>query len=106
MAHRLVICSLSDNKGLELSAELFCALLLVVCELDGLTEVEGEDTEDRLAVHLISAGLKVNVTVKAYENVYELVNVVYFFKLNIKCHNKIPFFYAYFLYSGFSKTII
>ena len=91
MAHRLVICALSDNKGLELSAELFCALLLVVCELDGLTEVKGEDTEDRLAVHLISAGLKVNVTVKAYENVYELVNVVNFLKMNVTGHFFISF---------------
>ena len=78
---------LVDDEGLELASELFCALLLVVGELYRLTEVEREDTEDRLAVNLISARLKIDVAVKSYENVYKLVNVIDLLKLDIECHN-------------------
>ena len=78
--------ALSDDKGLKLSAELFCALFLVVRELDGLTEVKAENTEDGLSVYLVLAGLEVNVAVEADKNVNEFINIIDFSELNVECH--------------------
>ena len=82
---------LVDDEGLELASELFSALLLFIRELDGLTEVKREDTEDGLTVYLISARLEVHVTVKAYEDINELINVIDLLELNVECHNNYSF---------------
>ena len=73
----------SDNEGSKLLAELLCSCLLIVGKLYRLTEIEREDTENGLAIYLVSSGLKVYVTVKSNKDVNELINVVDLFELNV-----------------------
>ena len=70
----------------KLCEKLVCAFLGSVGELYRLAKVKAEDAEDRLAVNLISSRFKVYVTLKAYENIYELINVVDLFKMNVYGH--------------------
>lgn len=85
------IGELFNDKVLELLVKLVRSVLGLVGQLDGLAKVKAEDTEDRLAVYLVFAGLKVYVAVESNENVNELINVIDLSELNIKCHNSIPF---------------
>ena len=87
----------SNDEGSKLFAELFRTVFLIVGELYGLAEIKREDAENGLAVHLVSARFKIDVTVKSHENIDELVNVVDFFELNIECHDSFPFRNKYFL---------
>ena len=75
-----------NDEVFKLFVKLLCALLLVIGQLNGLTEVKAENTEYRLAVYLIFAGFKVNVTLEAYEYVHQLINVVDLSEFDIKSH--------------------
>ena len=77
---------LFNDELFQLIIELICILLAFVGQLDRLTEIEAEDTENRLAVHLVLARFEVYVALKSNEDVDQLINVVDFFKLNVKSH--------------------
>ena len=76
----------SNDEGSKLFAELFRTVFLIVGELYGLAEIKREDAENGLAVHLVSARFKIDVTVKSHENIDEFVNIVDLFELDIECH--------------------
>ena len=59
------------NVGLQNRQHFFCAVLGVDIQIDGLGEIQAEDTHDGLCVDHISAGNQVKVTIKFGNIVYK-----------------------------------